>query len=97
MNQSREGLYLSAGFLLALLTKAPPLRPQQASWNPPSSPEGRFFEECVTGKDQMRAAHGQKSWHPPLPVLLPHLGEGHSLHRLLQWVEWWPQEDISVS
>lgn len=27
MNQSREGLYLSAGFLLALLTKAPPLRP----------------------------------------------------------------------
>ena len=71
MNQSWERLYLSADFLLALLTKAPPLWPQQASWNPPSSPEGRFFEEeCVTSKSQRQAAHGQNPWHPSLPVLL---------------------------
>lgn len=44
MNQSREGLYLSAGFLLALLAKSPPLWPQQATWSCPSSPEGWFFE-----------------------------------------------------
>lgn len=63
MNQSQEWLYLSAGFLLALLTKAPPLRPgRPAGTLPVPQKDGWLLEEeCVTGKGQMRAAYGENS------------------------------------
>lgn len=54
MNQSQEWLYLSAGFLLALLTQAPPLRPgRPAGTLPVPQKDGWLFEEeCVIGKGQ---------------------------------------------
>lgn len=58
MNQSQEWLYLSAGFLLALLTEAPPLRLGRPAGNlPVPQKDGWLFEEeCVIGKGQTRAA-----------------------------------------
>lgn len=78
MNQSQEGLCLSAGFLLEPACPGPTLLAPGASWKPPSSPEGWFFGECVTGQSQTRAATDRAPGTLRGLLSRSHLGERHA-------------------
>lgn len=106
VNESKPGMALPVSRLSpGFAYRGPTPPPGQASWKPPSSPEGRLALRGRVCHRQRPDAGSRQPTGKTLPFLLCLLsrspvGEGRCLgrpHRPLQWVEPWPLKNTSTS